>query len=75
MRPPVYAGAGLLKKYKGRHFSIHAKENVPTMDGVLGVPWADLVPAIKVEYVPSDVSDPVNIGVKSNSVGFRLFAL
>jgi sugar phosphate isomerase/epimerase len=31
----------LLKKYRDRHHSIHAKENVPTVDGVLGVPPTD----------------------------------
>ena len=31
----------LLKKYPNRHHSIHAKENVPTVDGVLGVPPTD----------------------------------
>jgi sugar phosphate isomerase/epimerase len=31
----------LLKKYRNRHHSIHAKENVPTIDGVLGVPPKD----------------------------------
>lgn len=31
----------LLKKYAGRHHSLHAKENVPTIDGVFGVPPTD----------------------------------
>jgi sugar phosphate isomerase/epimerase len=31
----------LLKKYRNRHHSIHAKENVPTVDGVFGVPPKD----------------------------------
>jgi len=31
----------ILKKYPGRHHSIHAKENVPTVDGVFGVPPTD----------------------------------
>lgn len=31
----------LLKKYRNRHHSIHAKENVPTVDGVFGVPPTD----------------------------------
>lgn len=31
----------LMKKYPERHFTIHAKENVPTKDGVLGVPPTD----------------------------------
>ena len=31
----------LLKKYPNRHFSIHAKENEPTEDGVFGVPPTD----------------------------------
>ena len=30
-----------LKKYPNRHHSIHAKENVPTVDGVFGVPPTD----------------------------------
>ena len=53
-----YDVVGLLKKYEGRHFSIHAKENVPTIDGVLGVPptdggkcvpWADLVTVMRAD--------------------------
>ena len=49
---------GLLKKYPNRHFSIHAKENVPTVDGVFGVPptdggkcvpWADVVAYLKTD--------------------------
>ena len=36
-----YDVVGLLKKYAGRHFSIHMKENVPTVDGVFGVPPTD----------------------------------
>ena len=36
-----YDVVGLLKRYPGRHFSIHMKENVPTVDGVLGVPPTD----------------------------------
>ncbi|MCR5750665.1 MAG: TIM barrel protein [Kiritimatiellae bacterium] len=31
----------LLKKYRNRHHSIHLKENVPTVDGVFGVPPTD----------------------------------
>ena len=31
----------LLGKYLGRHHSLHAKENVPTVDGVFGVPPTD----------------------------------
>lgn len=31
----------LLKKYRNRHHSIHAKENVPTVDGTFGVPPTD----------------------------------
>ena len=53
-----YDVVGLLKKYAGRHFSIHAKENVPTVDGVLGVPptdggkcvpWNELVQVMKAD--------------------------
>lgn len=33
-----YDVVGLLKKYPGRHYSLHLKENVPTKDGVFGVP-------------------------------------
>ena len=36
-----YDVVALLKKYPNSHFSIHAKENVPTKDGVLGVPPTD----------------------------------
>jgi len=36
-----YDVVGLLKKYAGRHFSVHMKENVPTVDGVFGVPPTD----------------------------------
>ena len=36
----------LLKKYPNRHHSIHAKENVPTVDGTLGVPPKDGGPAV-----------------------------
>ena len=36
-----YDVVGLLAKYSGRHFSVHMKENVPTVDGVLGVPPTD----------------------------------
>lgn len=32
---------GLLEKYSGRHFSVHLKENTPTVDGVFGVPPTD----------------------------------
>ena len=48
----------LLKKYPNRHFSIHAKENVPTVDGVFGVPptdggkcipWADVIAYMKTD--------------------------
>jgi len=51
-----YDVVGLLKKHAGRHFSIHAKENVPTVDGVFGVPpkdggpcvpWAEIVTCMK----------------------------
>ena len=31
-----YYVVGLLRRYPGRHFSIHMKENVPTVDGALG---------------------------------------
>ena len=49
---------GLLKKYTGRHFSVHMKENVPTVDGVFGVPptdggkcvpWNEVVPLLKAD--------------------------
>jgi len=49
---------GVLRKYHGRHASIHLKENVPTLDGVLGtpptdggpcVPWADVIGYLKTE--------------------------
>ena len=36
-----YDVVGLLARYRGRHFSVHIKENVPTVDGVLGVPPTD----------------------------------
>ena len=36
----------LLEKYRGRHHSLHAKENVPTVDGVLGVPPTDGGPMV-----------------------------
>lgn len=36
-----YDVVGLLKKYEGRHFSVHLKENTPTVDGILGVPPTD----------------------------------
>lgn len=48
----------LLKKYRNRHHSIHAKENVPTVDGVFGVPptdggkcvpWKDVIGYMKTE--------------------------
>ena len=53
-----YDVVGLLKKYPNRHFSLHAKENVPTVDGVLGVPpkdggkcvpWPELIAYMKTE--------------------------
>ena len=53
-----YDVVGLLKKYPNSHFSIHAKENVPTVDGVLGVPptdggkcvpWPELIAYMKTE--------------------------
>ena len=53
-----YDVVALLKKYPNRHFSIHAKENVPTKDGVLGVPptdggkcvpWKDLIAYMQTE--------------------------
>ena len=53
-----YDVVALLKKYPNRHFSIHAKENVPTKDGVLGVPptdggkcvpWKELIAYMKTE--------------------------
>ena len=43
---------GILKKYRGRHYSIHAKENVPTQSGIFGVrptdggkcvPWREVI--------------------------------
>lgn len=46
----------LAKRYRGRHFSVHMKENVPTVDGVFGVPptdggtcvpWGEIVPVLK----------------------------
>ena len=49
---------GLLKKYPERHFSLHAKENVPTIDGAFGVPptdggkcvpWKELLAYMKTE--------------------------
>ena len=54
-----YDVVALLKKYPNRHFSIHAKENVPTKDGVLGVPptdggkcvpWKELIAYMKTEH-------------------------
>ena len=48
----------LLRKYPERHHSIHAKENVPTVDGTFGVPptnggacvpWADVIAYMKTE--------------------------
>lgn len=36
-----YDLVGLLEKYSGRHFSVHLKENVPTVDGTFGVPPTD----------------------------------
>lgn len=48
----------LLKKYRNRHDSIHAKENDPTPDAVFGtrptdggacVPWADVIAYMKTE--------------------------
>ena len=51
-----YDVVGLLEKYRGRHFSVHVKENVPTAEGVLGVPptdggkcvpWNEVVPLLK----------------------------
>ena len=48
----------LLRKYRNRHHSIHAKENVPTYDGVFGVqpkdggkcvPWSDVISYMKTE--------------------------
>lgn len=53
-----YDVVALLKKYPNSHFSIHAKENVPTKDGVLGVPptdggkcvpWKDLIAYMRTE--------------------------
>ena len=53
-----YDVVGLLKKYRDRHFSIHMKENVPTIDGVFGVPptdggkcvpWKELIAHMKSE--------------------------
>ena len=53
-----YDVVGLLKKYPNRHFSIHAKENVPTVDGAFGVPptdggkcvpWQELIAYMKTE--------------------------
>ena len=48
----------LLKKYRNRHHSVHAKENDPTIDGVFGippknggkcVPWDDVLSYMKTE--------------------------
>lgn len=36
----------LLRKYPGRHHSIHLKENTPTVDGVFGVPPTDGGPVV-----------------------------
>ena len=53
-----YDVVGLLKRYPNRHFSIHMKENVPTVDGILGVPptdggkcvpWKELIAYMKTE--------------------------
>jgi sugar phosphate isomerase/epimerase len=53
-----YDVVGLLAKYEGRHFSVHMKENVPTVDGVLGVPpkdggkcvpWKEVVSTLKAD--------------------------
>lgn len=51
-----YDLVGLLEKYRERHFSVHLKENVPTIDGVFGVPptdggkcvpWNDVIRVLK----------------------------
>ena len=51
-----YDVVGLLRRYPNRHFSIHMKENVPTVDGVFGVPptdggkcvpWRELISCMK----------------------------
>ena len=36
----------LLRKYRNRHHSIHLKENVPTVDGLFGVPPTDGGPMV-----------------------------
>lgn len=49
----------LLKKYPGRHHSIHIKENEPSANGIIGeaptdggkrVPWKDVVGYMKTEF-------------------------
>lgn len=48
----------LLRKYPGRHHSVHLKENTPTTEGILGVPptdggkcvpWKDVIAYLKTE--------------------------
>ena len=36
----------LLRKYRNRHHSVHLKENVPTVDGLFGVPPTDGGPTV-----------------------------
>ena len=36
----------LLRKYRNRHHSLHLKENVPTVDGLFGVPPTDGGPVV-----------------------------
>lgn len=52
--------AGLLKKYPGRHFSIHLKENTPSATGTLGeaptdggplVPWRSVMDQVRAEGI------------------------
>ena len=50
----------LLRKYRGRHFSVHMKENVPSVTATLGerpkdggpvVPWREVLDCLAAEDV------------------------
>ena len=73
----------LLKKYAGRHHSVHLKENTPSKTGTLGerpsdgapcVPWDDVLAYLKTEdvkwYVVEAEAIPDSLGPLAASLAF-----
>lgn len=73
----------LLRKYRGRHYSVHLKENVPSATATLGerptdggplVPWADVMACLSEEevawYVVEAEAVPDSLAPLSDSLRF-----